>query len=302
MRYKRTYFKSKIDRIAIRVNVREKVILMSMLSVLLLIGVFFDFTLVYGQTSIYDFFDEAKLTKYKIKGKGTTYELVEYYQGKPSYPFWGLTVCWVKIPISHSRVNISDIQKRQDINALYKDIANSQDLVLVTGGYFKNKLPEGLVISKGKRLSSKVRWNDLGGVLVQRNSVISIEPIKSFVEDSRITEALQSKPILVKDGKIDNLKPDNLRYDKVAIGITLDNELIVVGSFNRAGDGISNYEFAQLLSIHTKSIGSDIPNIQVALYLDGGPSAHIYISKLGKHYGESGTTFVPNIIHVREED
>lgn len=210
---------------------------------------------------------------------------------------FGLELVYLKIPRSKVSLKIKDIGKKGDADSIYDQAASPNSLLLASGGFWgydtgNKKIPLGLVVSEGKVLNKKSRWTT-GGVLYQNNKTINIKHISKFSESS-VQEAIQSKPILVQQGKNDIYSDSRKYFDRIAIGLTMSNEILVCGVFNSKGRGISLYEFAEIL---VKKEHTHYPNTRIALAMDGGPSSHLYFPPLKKHMGYSHINHVPNLIN-----
>jgi uncharacterized protein YigE (DUF2233 family) len=89
---------------------------------------------------------------------------------------------------------------------------------------------------------------------------------------------------------------DGQLANRTAVGICEDGSIVVAGAFHDDNKALSLYEFAQVL---TNIPGQNTHKLNYALYLDGGPSAHIFIPTLDLHFGSDGATFVPNLVRFK---
>jgi uncharacterized protein YigE (DUF2233 family) len=214
----------------------------------------------------------------------------------PQSPKYGLSLVWLVMPAAEVQWRISEPRTLANANATFAQAADTEDIIIESGGYFGNKedgtnIPIGLVIAAGKQTSAKAHWKS-GGVLIKRSGETGIVPIAAFTPDG-ITEALQSKPLLVKSGAMDILSNQPDLYNRTAIGLDATGNYICVGAFIDSGRALSLFEFAELLCRLREAGG---PIIRDALALDGGPSSHLYIPCIHKHFGYAADRYVPNIL------
>lgn len=195
---------------------------------------------------------------------------------------------------------IRDVRKLGKAKFLFEELAGDGDLVVVNGGFFGSDsagkpYPIGLVICERNLTSKRASWTS-GGVLMQSGESISIAPIGSYRGGPSIASAIQSKPILVSDGRIAIWSDDHKTFNRTAIGLSEDGNIVVAGVFATDGKALSLYEFADFLST-SKSLGG--PAVKVALALDGGPGAHLFFPSLSLHFGDLGDNYIPNTVHLR---
>lgn len=148
----------------------------------------------------------------------------------------------------------------------------------ITGGFSKrsdNRLePEGLVRTDMKEISSIVRWPH-GGVISISEHTVRIARISSWrAQPAKMGMALQSKPLLVFEGNVDEPLNDVHRWNRVAVGTLRDGSVVFIGAFAPNNDAVTLREFA----IDAKSILED--RLFALLNMDGGPSAFLYSKDL----------------------
>jgi phosphodiester glycosidase len=209
----------------------------------------------------------------------------------------GLSVVWIAMPATEVGWRISEPRIVANVNATFEETAAAADIVVESGGYFGNKddgspIPLGLVIAAGELKNPKVRWQS-GGVIVMKNGETKIMPIAAFTMNNAITEALQSKPIVVKNQAMDILSNQPDFYNRTAVGLDVGGGYVCVGAFAENGHAVTLFEFAELLC-RLHDIGG--PKLNDALALDGGPSSHLYIPSIHKHFGYAGDRYVPNVL------
>lgn len=153
-------------------------------------------------------------------------------------------------------------------------------------------IPVGLVISNGSAHSKIMQWGS-GGVLAEAGHDISIIPIASFRAKHGISQAIQSKPLLVDAGRRGIKSDPGGLFNRVAVGLDRNGDIIIAGAFQDDGEAINLREFSDFLLMKTSQGG---PETFTALNMDGGPDAHIYLPYQNMHFGYQGNNFVPNAI------
>lgn len=253
--------------------------------------------LCFGQLSIVNEIFNSRYNEYFFRSGNQLFTISEYSIVDTLSPRYGLTVCFIKIPIHKVSFFINNTQSFSD--QIFEKNKSRNDIVITNGGFHElnlnnERVPMGLVISRHQIRSPKTSWR-IGGVIFKIKDSIGLVHI-SRLQELGFDEALQSYPMLVEDSK-NGIKSNDSKYaDRTCIGITNHNELIVCGAFNDVGTSITLFEFAEFLASVKKK---PRPDIKTALNLDGGPSAHIYFPNLKKHYGYSGNNYWPNLIQVQ---
>lgn len=144
----------------------------------------------------------------------------------------------------------------------------------ITGGFSHNTgellEPEGLVRTSSQKLSKLTNWPD-GGVLSIASDAIRIVRIAAW-RRAPTSEgmALQSRPILVFGGRVDEPLNDPRLWNRVAVGTMYDGNVVFIGAFNAENNAVTLRQFAQDA---IKILG---PKLELLLNLDGGPSAFFY--------------------------
>lgn len=213
----------------------------------------------------------------------------------------GLTLAWVVIPSRHYLLTVKNVQKEGDASDIFRGIECEESPVIVNGGFYgyegspNRRIPLGLVVASGHRVSPITRWKTGGAVLdgSKKQKIVTVAHLKG-IDHAR--DALQSKPMLVWNHQNGIRQDGGPAVDRVAVGVTRDNDWIVIGAFGTEGLGVSLKEFADLI-LALPSFGG--VSVESALNMDGGPSAHIYLPKSEKHFGYLGPTFLPNVICFR---
>ena len=215
-------------------------------------------------------------------------------------PKYGVTLCWMSIPAQRTTMIVKDIQRSGIALQIYADHKEEFDIAVVNGGFFglnslNRFVPLGLIISEGRVKNKRTNWRT-GGVITQTAKSIQITPIRSFTNSGSTIEAIQSKPLLVNNGKVEIYSDDYKLFNRTAVGLDSDKNVIVAGAFSDNGKALSLFEFASFLATPRAHGG---PAVGVALAMDGGPGAHLFFPTLNLHFGEPGDNFVPNTIHFK---
>ena len=154
----------------------------------------------------------------------------------------------------------SDIKmywKSEDGTA-YKNIKNfiskssEKKILFVTNGgiYTENYTPEGLYIENYKLMSELNLRKEFGNFYMKPNGVFYIENGKPIISDSEefqynknISYAVQSGPLLIKNGEINKEFSSDSKSFKIRSAVGLDNENKVF--FYMSKKEISFYEFSK---------------------------------------------------------
>jgi hypothetical protein len=205
------------------------------------------------------------------------------------------------IPANSSSLSVQDIRKKGTAKQAYSSIANKNTILVASGGFFGFRSdgvekPIGLIRSNRKRLVKLMEW-DHGGILVSdRRGNVMIIPAQNRNQAGAWSEAVQSKPIIVYKGAIDIRKnPRDAEFNRVAIGYTLEGEMLVVGVFHSFSQASTLYDFAQTFKEIAESRGLKVHR---AIALDGGAGAQIHIPSKGLLFGDSGRSYFPNAIRI----
>ncbi len=81
--------------------------------------------------------------------------------------------------------------------------------------------------------------------------------------------ALQARPLLVFNGKVDEPLNDRSRWNRVAVGTIRDGKVVLIGAFAPHNEGVTLREFAH------DAIAIIGPSLVSLLNMDGGPSAFL---------------------------
>lgn len=246
-----------------------------------------------SQSSISDLLKYNSLSNRIVEGKRIEINQIRINNG---YSNWdGLQFVWIKIPINDISFTIQDVAKSIEPRKELSNYEQLQDIVIINGGFYdENKMYDGLVqISKIKKSDFK-DWEQ-GGFLLQSNKKIMILPISYYKNINRANcdYILQSKPIVVDNGKNVIFSNSDTRANRIGIGFDMLGNLLIAIAYNDNGYAISLYELGELL--RTKQINTD-----TFLALDGGPNVSLYIPGLNNFFvGTRNKTYIANILHIK---
>lgn len=209
----------------------------------------------------------------------------------------GLTIAWIVIPAHDYFFTIKDVRKEGDANGIFSEIECAGSPVFVNGGFYRyddstnRRIPMGLVVASGTKFSPVWKWKT-GGALFDgpKEKLVPVARLKTI---GLHQNALQSKPMLVWNTKSGIRQDGGPTANRVAVGVTHDSDWIVIGAFGNEGLGVTLKEFADIIVALPRLGGVSVDS---ALNMDGGPSAHMYVPKIGKHFGDPGQTFLPNVV------
>ncbi len=154
-------------------------------------------------------------------------------------------------------------------------VSNNNCISLVSAGFYtKEATPIGLFITEGRQLKSKVEntlFNGIFSILYSGESAIS-----GNVSDENTRVALQSGPILMRDGNVDNLSLVNDESARrVVLGITEENDVIFFIFYKKGsvfiGPSLTN--LPELVKLASEKAGVQVVD---AINLDGGGASAFY--------------------------
>ena len=237
---------------------------------------------------------------------------IEFYFNKinvdDSSSRWsGLEFVWLSVPRSLVSLNIVNIQREGNNKHLFKNVSDSKTIASITGGFYKPEtsyISEGYLVIDGRVINDQfIAYGhrlSKGGILYQAGNTIDIFPyeFRKFVVSKNPKFAIQSMPIVVYNEQNDISNDDGEKASRVGIGISKSDKVIFAGAFNtNSQQVISLFEFGELLS-YTELEGG--PGARVFIGLDGGPSAHLYVPSIHRHFNDFGQSQLglANIISI----
>lgn len=205
----------------------------------------------------------------------------------------------VIIKANTATLSVLSLKKTGTSLSTYQDSATKNTILIINGGFFGYskdgaETPIGLVRSNGNRINPWMEW-DHGGVLVSdQKKSIKIIPAQNAKSAGAWKDAIQSKPIIINSNMVDVSKNKNdSKFNRVAIGLTLKGDILVIGQFQNFGQAATLVDFS-----HTFKKLADHNKLKIhrALAMDGGVGAQIYLPTLNLAYGDSGRTYLPNAV------
>jgi uncharacterized protein YigE (DUF2233 family) len=224
--------------------------------------------------------------------------LYVYQDPDPKSPTHGVKFCWLSLPKSSTAMAVTNVLRAGMADEIYQSARADSDIVIMNGGFFgygnkKDFVPVGLVIASGRKTSERKNWSS-GGFVLQIEGKPKVVPVKEFRMQPGIEHAVQSKPMLIQNSRVDIKSDPAPPFNRSAVAVDRAGAVIVAGAFSENGDAVTLIEFGQFLAIPRSEGG---PGAVVALNLDGGPDAHLYFPKIKLHLGYGGQNFVPDVIH-----
>jgi uncharacterized protein YigE (DUF2233 family) len=212
----------------------------------------------------------------------------------------GLVLTWAEFQDSPPILKVEEVREYGPSYEIYSKRVPADAMAAINGGFFgydKNgkHTPLGLVMTDRRVAHPRANWTT-GGVLQQgENGKIEITPMKTFLSNASIVNALQSKPLLVEKGRV-AIRADDDRFNRSAVCLTKAGTIILAGAFESFGRAVTLKEFASFL-VKLRELGG--LEIESALAMDGGPGAQLWFPSLSLHYGDSGQNYVPNLIYLK---
>lgn len=168
-------------------------------------------------------------------------------------------------PVADTDVTIEDVKMGTDLREV---LARTSATLAINGGFFDTSdRPLGLAISQGKSVSAFSKTMS-GGVLVTDESHATLFPTETFDPEAQSGArfAVQCRPRLVVDGKVNIKRDDGKRSARTALCVKEGGQKLVVVLVRDTSDpsfGPSLFTLATFLAAD---------GCEAALNLDGGPS------------------------------
>ncbi len=222
---------------------------------------------------------------------------VSYRDADPVSATFGVELCVLEA--GRARLRVKDLRTNMAPTELFPAALGSHAMGVMTGGFFGvgpggRLIPLGLVKADGKTYSARHNWTS-GGIVAASASGVLILPIARVGAVSAHTDALQSKPLLVEDGRDGIRSAGDDRFDRSAVALDASGRIYFFVLHEPSGAAGSLAEFSRLLLGYRSSDGQPIRH---ALAMDGGPGAHLYVPSLDRHCGAGTPSFVPNVLYV----
>ncbi len=173
-------------------------------------------------------------------------------------------------------------------------LAESGADIVINAGYFtQDNLATGLLIADGAITGQTYRG--FGGLFAVRAgppATLSLQWLKEqpFVADRKITQAVESFPMLVRKGKVvDGINDDGRRNRRSFVALDRSGRLLL---------GVSRYASLTLTDLAAVLAGQPALDIDAALNLDGGASSGLGIRAPGDALAIDSFEAVPAVITV----
>jgi hypothetical protein len=204
----------------------------------------------------------------------------------------------VTFPDKGTTAHIQPVLKRASATSLFTPALCPRAIVVVNGSFYvrdgDQTAPLGLVRVGGKTLAS-ASLRRSGGFLVVNDGKIEVLPRAAKARAQVATDAIESTPIVVRNGANDMRSDDHVRFDRVGVGTATNGRTVVIGAFADDQDSVSLYEFSTLARAAVAATGARLMDL---IAMDGGPSAHVYLPGLKRMYGYRGAAYLPNAICI----
>ncbi len=167
-------------------------------------------------------------------------------------------------------------------------------MAIINGGYFDDQNhATALVVSNGQSFGTS--YAGFGGMLaVAGRGSVSLRSLYEQPYDpnnEQLTQATQSSPMLVLNGKATQFNANPASSRRSVIAIDKQSRLLLIVS---SGEAFSLGELEDLLA------GSDL-SIDRALNLDGGASTGLYVNSAGQHVAIDSIARLPLVIIVKSK-
>lgn len=197
-----------------------------------------------------------------------------------------------------ARVRIQPVLKHGSTVTLYSRSLCPKALAVANGSFYvrtgDKTDPLGLVRVGGRTIADPSQRRS-GGFLAIDNGKARILPRAAASDALKATDAIESTPILVRNGNNDMRSDDRVRFDRVAIGTLASGKTALIGAFGEDQDSVSLYEFSLLARAAVAATGEKLQDL---LAMDGGPSAHIYLPPANRLFGYRGPAYLPNAVCI----
>ena len=167
--------------------------------------------------------------------------------------------------------------------------SNLNPLVVINAGFFtKENKATGLVIADGRRAGQT--YKGFGGMFSVRDGKPSLQWLARtpYAADSRVTQAVQSFPMLLLNGKaVDGIPDDGSRNRRSFIGIDHSGKVLL---------GICHSPVWTMGDLVHYLQSSALLNLDAALNLDGGASSGLWVTGVPDAIQMDSLVQVPTVI------
>ena len=206
--------------------------------------------------------------------------LQKYQKSTINNKKWGLIGTVVKISKrSPIHFKVKDIPARKADDNAVKHWDKNKHAVIINGAYFdKDFLPVGFYKIDGKIINKALSPNLSGAIGINKFGKISLLEKNEIAQNSQLPTIMQTGPYIIDpNGKLGIHHNNHKRYQRTIIAKTRSGDLFLISTAP-----ISLYNLSRALK-------EELPKIERALNLDGGPSSALMTS----------TTTIQNRMPVR---
>lgn len=211
-----------------------------------------------------------------------------------------ITLVMATAPARRARLEVRPVLRDGPARPTYAEGPCQDALAVVNGSFFykdeQGARPMGLVRVDGQTVQGPSPRTS-GGFLTSDGRTLRIVPKRTPAPALAARFAVESAPILIEAGASGMRSNDGQRYDRVAVGVTRDGDLIAVGAFAAGQATVSLWEFEKLAREAARRQGDEIVDL---IAMDGGPSAHFYVPDAPKQslHGWLGRIYTPNVVCI----
>jgi hypothetical protein len=169
-------------------------------------------------------------------------------------------------------------------------LASEADAVINAGFFNEQKQATGLVIADGKRFGQTYRG--FGGMFSVRASKPQLQWLasKPYAQDSQITQAVQSFPMLLVNGQVVDGIPDNgERNRRSFVGIDRQGRVVL---------GVCHSPVWTMTDLARYLATDKELNLRDALNLDGGASTGLWVRDISEPMLVDSVEAVPAVITI----
>lgn len=182
----------------------------------------------------------------------------------------------------HAKLYLHESQSQFFADYLDTLSLHNNFIIGINGGFYQPDFtPVGLFTAQGKKIKSLIHSSLLKGcVIINNDKKIELETDLSSCK--KATNAMQTGPLLIQNGKINRSSLDALKeksdsmkdffgpHKRTLLALTNDNQIIIITT-----SPLTLIDLAHFLQNYPDAFG--ITQIKTAVNLDGGSSTGMYI-------------------------
>jgi hypothetical protein len=212
-----------------------------------------------------------------------------------------ITLVMARAPSGAAHIEVRSVLKDGPARSTYAAEPCADALAAINGSLFyhdeRGYRPMGLVRVDGQTLQGPSPRTS-GGFLASDGRSVSIVAKATPGPAQAARFAVESSPILIRDGRSGMRSDDGRRFDRVGAGTTREGSVMLMGAFGLAQQAVSLWEFEALAQAAAQASGERMADM---LAMDGGPSAHLWLGgeSGGTLFGQSGRIYTPNKVCLK---